>query len=405
MPTMSAKRDHPRMYGEHYKHRGSITPNPGSSPHVRGALFWCSGVCPDSGIIPACAGNTEPLKPPRIVPGDHPRMCGEHNFTGGTLSGCLGSSPHVRGALINALPDLNGKGIIPACAGSTRQGRRPRGARRDHPRMCGEHRRFPHESVADAGSSPHVRGALRKQVDKGRKLGIIPACAGSTGAWPVHARPHRDHPRMCGEHLGLYNPSRLSWGSSPHVRGARVGIASILSDCGIIPACAGSTLYEAITTVLERDHPRMCGEHRKLARKSYSQMGSSPHVRGALPRRRNIRITRGIIPACAGSTGRPACRSSARRDHPRMCGEHLTLLPVPTVQVGSSPHVRGALHIVPIAEDRRGIIPACAGSTESARVASVKGGDHPRMCGEHSFPRRTPRSGRGSSPHVRGALG
>ena len=46
-------------------------------------------------------------------------MCGEHNFTGGTLSGCLGSSPHVRGAPAKVDGHVVHVGIIPACAGST----------------------------------------------------------------------------------------------------------------------------------------------------------------------------------------------------------------------------------------------------------------------------------------------
>ena len=51
-----------------------------------------------------------------------------------------------------------------------------------------------------------------------------------------------DHPRVCGEHL----PSRLSrrstTGSSPRMRGARRGGASLHPPSGIIPAYAGSTL-------------------------------------------------------------------------------------------------------------------------------------------------------------------
>ena len=139
MPTMSAKRDHPRMYGEHYKHRGSITPNPGSSPHVRGALFWCSGVCPDSGIIPACAGSTVDHFVVGLERGDHPRMCGEHLPRIFTPPLRPGSSPHVRGAPDRLRPINPFLGIIPACAGSTGATTSVACLPRDHPRMCGEH--------------------------------------------------------------------------------------------------------------------------------------------------------------------------------------------------------------------------------------------------------------------------
>mgnify|MGYP006885945012 CR=1 FL=1 len=71
-------------------------------------------------------------------------------------------------------------GIIPACAGSTVDvvvsGRK----RRDHPRMCGEHRICDGTTQIRAGSSPHVRGALRTGLELPVMVGIIPACAGST---------------------------------------------------------------------------------------------------------------------------------------------------------------------------------------------------------------------------------
>ena len=84
------------MCGEH------ITPNPfanavlGSSPHVRGALI--QGIvlhCP-LGIIPACAGSTWSMAIGTAWDGDHPRMCGEHRISVNTVSSSAGSSPHVR---------------------------------------------------------------------------------------------------------------------------------------------------------------------------------------------------------------------------------------------------------------------------------------------------------------------
>ena len=139
--------------------------------------------------------------------------------------------------------DTGGRGIIPACAGSTGiltgdskmgKGSSPhaRGARvflricrrscRDHPRMRGEHRDL----------------ALRHGVAKR----IIPACAGSTYGWSIDefisigSSPHTrgapcpltsscartwDHPRIRGEHL--------------------LEVLLDVEDVGIIPAYAGST--------------------------------------------------------------------------------------------------------------------------------------------------------------------
>ena len=91
----------------------------------------------------------------------------------------------------------------------------------------------------------------------------------------------RDHPRMCGEHVQDYGHAVRREGSSPHVRGALQGFVDALELLGIIPACAGSTLYPTWFYWRRRDHPRMCGEHRRQMAKLLLNSGSSPHVRGA----------------------------------------------------------------------------------------------------------------------------
>ena len=180
----------------------------GSSPHARGALIRATS-------------DAKQLR-------DHPRMRGERHRLGGRLTRC--------------------RGIIPACAGSTRSARvrasrcwgsspHARGAPSnrmnsayslwDHPRMRGEHPTRRMLCRSPLGSSPHARGA--------------PACATS---W---CRPTRDHPRMRGEH-----------------------VAEVLDGQrrdGIIPACAGST--------------------RHLDADEYEAEGSSPHARGARSSRRS----------------------------------------------------------------------------------------------------------------------
>ena len=53
----------------------------------------------------------------------------------------------------------------------------------------------------------------------------------------------------------------LFLGSSPHVRGALKDEARFNATAGIIPACAGSTPHGGVCCMVQRDHPRMCGEH------------------------------------------------------------------------------------------------------------------------------------------------
>ena len=78
--------------------------------------------------------------------------------------------------------------------------------------------------------------------------------------------------------------------------------AGVCRTSGIIPACAGSTWMIAVPDDRVRDHPRMCGEHLAHMVCVLSDLGSSPHVRGALLQRQWLDIRAGIIPACAGST-------------------------------------------------------------------------------------------------------
>ena len=111
--------DHPRMCGEHWTAPGTRQPSLGSSPHVRGAQRQFRYHKLPSGIIPACAGSTH-CPPTHLVSArDHPRMCGEHDGVQAILTTDKGSSPHVRGAHDTKHPTVRGRGIIPACAGST----------------------------------------------------------------------------------------------------------------------------------------------------------------------------------------------------------------------------------------------------------------------------------------------
>ena len=249
-------------------------------------------------------------------------MCGEHQNASRLSHGPLGSSPHVRGARCFATVFLDGFGIIPACAGSTCPSRPSAATAGDHPRMCGEHRICCQSCKISTGSSPHVRGALVQDFLQGLSTGIIPACAGSTVSWRIRRPPCRDHPRMCGEHNRGSSFGQSHKGSSPHVRGARQACDDALQESGIIPACAGSTTVGKTKLLFIWDHPRMCGEHADGNKTIQGAKGSSPHVRGALHDHRISILFLGIIPACAGSTPRHGSSPACRRDHPRMCGEH-----------------------------------------------------------------------------------
>ena len=118
-----------------------------------------------------------------------------------------------------------------------------------------------------------------------------------------------------------------------------------------------------------------------------------------------LEAAKGLIPACAGSTNQAESYRAHDRAHPRLCGEHRGISYIFNRIWGSSPPVRGA----PVHPGQylscRGLIPACAGSTTQP---SCRGGvhwAHPRLCGEHSSRLRSGVLMLGSSPPVRGARG
>ena len=171
-----------------------------------------------------------------------------------------GSSPRVRGAGHDAVPQAHEEGIIPARAGSRPSMPASRPCRRDHPRACGEQVSSARVVRLSQGSSPRVRGAGDVAHGELPDHGIIPARAGSRGGFSPHRRASRDHPRACGEQLTMPFQRPTKKGSSPRVRGAAYTSPSTATDTGIIPARAGSSLDGLQSLVHRRDHPRACGE-------------------------------------------------------------------------------------------------------------------------------------------------
>ena len=131
--------------------------------------------------------------------------------------------------------------IIPACAGSTIRCRMVCEQIRDHPRLRGEHPTQTTLSRVESGSSPLARGAPRGLAQPHRARGIIPACAGSTRSGSPRPSCSWDHPRLRGEHDPVRLIGVVVWGSSPLARGARQARGGVFDAGGIIPACAGST--------------------------------------------------------------------------------------------------------------------------------------------------------------------
>ena len=85
--------------------------------------------------------------------------------------------------------------------------------------MRGEHTRWLTVSVRISGPSPHARGTHDHDVQLQRQKRTIPACAGNTGTAFGPGVLQRDHPRMRGEHLPMILDNRHPTGPPPHARG------------------------------------------------------------------------------------------------------------------------------------------------------------------------------------------
>ena len=199
-------------------------------------------------------------------------------------------------------------------------------------------------------------------------FGIIPADAGSTRFGCPLTSASKDHPRGCGEHLTMLRKSLAEYGSSPRMRGAPTCGPCPRPSPGIIPADAGSTWSACMRHPHPEDHPRGCGEHGDSIVSAYQPTGSSPRMRGAHAPGTGLGLRPGIIPADAGSTGAYPHPVQVAQDHPRGCGEHDSLICSTAVPKGSSPRMRGALGDVAQQLPGTGIIPADAGSTAIDRI-------------------------------------
>ena len=171
-----------------------------------------------------------------------------------------------------------------------------------HPRVCGENGPMRFCRERGWGSSPRVRGKLLPVVWGGVARRLIPACAGKTSAVSTTNAGRTAHPRVCGENVVTMSECPMIAGSSPRVRGKPSVSPPSRKRQGLIPACAGKTLFSTGKTDQPPAHPRMCGENRPGISCSVKRGGSSPRVRGKRGMQKQTAMSNGLIPACAGKT-------------------------------------------------------------------------------------------------------
>ena len=187
-------------------------------------------------------------------------MCGEKSIVAPSSGPCTGSPPRMRGkVLYRSGPDAGGR-ITPAYAGKSYTRTCYAYNVRDHPRVCGEKVGMGYRGKAPVGSPPRMRGKVYAHRSARVRCGITPAYAGKSSYTSDRAAVSRDHPRVCGEKYMTIFVDPRKWGSPPRMRGKVVYRFRPESAVGITPAYAGKRLSDAAVAEDFADHPRVCGE-------------------------------------------------------------------------------------------------------------------------------------------------
>ena len=189
------------------------------------------------------------------------------------------------------------------------------------------------------------------------------------------------------------------------MRGKGTNVNRAERTAGITPACAGKRTSFDADMANSGDHPRVCGEKKKMQPRKDKRMGSPPRVRGKAQESFLILCHHGITPACAGKRTVTTKEAFQKQDHPRVCGEKLPAIFVPVRCLGSPPRVRGKERNVPLVRIRWGITPACAGKSSGMLVRDFAIGDHPRVCGEKPVSCKTEIRQEGITPACAGKSG
>ncbi len=269
------------------------------------------------------------------------------------------------------------KRITPAYAGNTIQSVKRIWLQKDHPRVCGKHLGVNIARLPQLGSPPRMRETHFSSCFFVIMVGITPAFAGKNSSF-------QDHPRVCGKHLSKSVQAYADAGSPPRMRETR-------------------TLY-LMSGKPVQDHPRVCGKHSTFLGSMRYSVGSPPRMRETqFMRKENIKHLR-ITPAYAGNTFQNLYRHMLTRDHPRVCGKHDPEDEEETHALGSPPRMRETQFMRKENIKHLRITPAYAGNTSTWSTFKAAYTDHPRVCGKHFAVASEALSTKGSPPRMRETL-
>ena len=382
MAIRSPRPVHPRACGEQAIVSFTVTLCCGSSPRMRGTVVDDPFQFDAARFIPAHAGNRLTPSSLLLTRPVHPRACGEQSGAHSAYIAAAGSSPRMRGTVAPRAGDGCGSRFIPAHAGNRRYAQTRYRGPTVHPRACGEQVFVGIAHAFRHGSSPRMRGTDQKARYPGDRGRFIPAHAGNRQVTHCAPRPTPVHPRACGEQALVVGPNCGFFGSSPRMRGTVALLCRSLTFARFIPAHAGNRCRRRTCPFGDPVHPRACGEQSTGGFMRADADGSSPRMRGTGQARSISHDKPRFIPAHAGNRGRRGGR----------------MIPAD----GSSPRMRGTgfERCSPSRQVR--FIPAHAGNRDQAVRRTHRTTVHPRACGEQLIAPGLGFSQVGSSPRMRG---
>ena len=237
-------------------------------------------------------------------------------------------------------------------------------------------------AVMGTGSSPPARG-LRSDI-------------------PTWLGDFKAHPRLRGDYHHCWSRHNCGTGSSPPARGLQTKPDVLCQIRRLIPACAGTTAYDALAKTAAGAHPRLRGDYHTDRNFFVINIGSSPPARGLRNSTTKDMTISGLIPACAGTTFLHFHNETAPQAHPRLRGDYVLLSPFLITRTGSSPPARGLRNFRVVINGVVGLIPACAGTTHREQSDDIGAWAHPRLRGDYMLACYCHACMVGSSPPARG---
>ena len=150
-----------------------------------------------------------------------------------------------------------------------------------------------------------------------------------------------EYPCVCGENWATGPNIGARIGTSPRMRGKLFLGGFDRFGVRNIPAYAGKTSEGCFNPCSTQEHPRVCGENRMTPLRRSMELGTSPRMRGKRRQARNARIDYRNIPAYAGKTSKRKANTVTAAEHPRVCGENHIAHGGRDVGLGTSPRMRG----------------------------------------------------------------